>query len=290
MDMRIPSPRGGECPRLPSCGCPTSNATMKPLDRSHILTRIVEAKQKRLHIAKMRVPEPIVKRMAETAKPVPSFHEALETPHRVRFIAEVKKASPSKGVLKADLDPGKQAAAYAQGGACAVSVVTEEDFFQGDLGWIGKAGEASKLPILRKDFVYDAFQVYETRASGASAILFIVAMLQSKELKDLIALARQLKLDALVEVHDEAELGEALEAGASIIGVNNRDLKTFNVDLQTSIRLSRRIPDDRFLVVESGIHSKADVDLLLAAGADAFLIGEYFLTSADPVAAIRGLS
>jgi indole-3-glycerol phosphate synthase len=269
---------------------PVSNATMKPLDRSHILTRIVEAKQKRLQAAKMRVPEPIVKRMAETAKPVPSFHEALETPQRVRFIAEVKKASPSKGVLKADLDPAKQAAIYAEAGACAVSVVTEEDFFQGELGWIAKAGEASKLPVLRKDFVYDVFQVYETRASGASAILFIVAMLEYNELKDLIALARELKLDALVEVHDEVELGEALEAGASIIGINNRDLKTFNVDLQTAIRLSRRIPDDRFLVVESGIHSKADVDLLLAAGADAFLIGEHFLTSADPAAAIRGLS
>jgi indole-3-glycerol phosphate synthase len=267
-----------------------SNAVMKPLDRSHILTRIVEAKQKRLQAAKMRVPEPIVKRMAETAKPVPSFHEALETPQRVRFIAEVKKASPSKGVLKADLDPAKQAAIYAEAGVCAVSVVTEEDFFQGELGWIAKAGEASKLPVLRKDFVYDVFQVYETRASGASAILFIVAMLEYNELKDLIALARELKLEALVEVHDEVELGEALEAGASIIGINNRDLKTFNVDLQTAIRLSRRIPDDRFLVVESGIHSKADVDLLLAAGADAFLIGEYFLTSADPAAAIRGLS
>src|SRR5215471_19082864 len=263
---------------------------MKPLDRSHILTRIVEAKQNRLQAAKMRVPEPIVKRMAETAKPVPSFHAALETPQRVRFIAEVKKASPSKGVLKADLDPAKQAAIYAEAGACAVSVVTEEDFFQGELGWIGKAGEASKLPILRKDFVYDPFQVYETRATGASAILFIVAMLQANELKDLIALTRQVKLDALVEVHDEVELGEALEAGASIIGVNNRDLKTFNVDLNTSVRLSKLIPDDRLFIVESGIDSKADIDLLLEAGADAFLIGEHLIASADPATAIRSLS
>src|SRR5262245_14911848 len=206
---------------------------MKSLDRTHILTRIIEAKQKRLPIAKMRVPEPIVKRMAETAKPVPSFREALQRTERVRIIAEVKKASPSKGVLKADLDPAKQAAVYAEAGACAISVVTEEDFFQGDLGWVGKIGESSQLPVLRKDFVYDNFQIYETRASGASAILLIVAMLQPEELKDLLALARRLKLDALVEVHDEAELGEALEAGASIIGVNNRDLKTFNVDVQT---------------------------------------------------------
>src|SRR5262245_45507771 len=263
---------------------------MKHLEPAHILTRIVEAKQKRLQVAKMRVPEPIAKRMAETAKPVPSFREALQTPKRVRMIAEIKKNSPSKGVLKADLDPAQQASAYAQAGACAVSVVTEEDFFQGDLSWIEKAANASTLPVLRKDFIYDTFQVYETRATGASAVLFIVAMLEPNELKDLIAVARQIQLEALVEVHDEIELGEALEAGASIIGINNRDLKTFNVNLETSLRLAKLIPDDRLLVVESGISTKADIDLLLNAGADAFLIGEYFLTSPDPAAAIRGLS
>ncbi len=263
---------------------------MKYLDRTHILTRIIEAKKKRLQIAKMRVPEPIVKRMAETAKVSPSFREALETRQRVRIIAEVKKASPSKGILKQDLDPGQQAAAYAEAGASAISVVTEEDFFEGDLGWVGKIAEASNLPVLRKDFVYESFQVYETRAAGASAILFIVAMLEPSELKDLLAIARQVKLDALVEVHDEAELGDALEAGASIIGVNNRDLKTFDVDLQTSLRLAKLIPDDRLFVVESGIHTKADIELLLDVGADAFLIGEHLITSTDPVTAIRGLS
>src|SRR5262245_45193870 len=134
---------------------------MKHLDRAHILTRIVEAKQKRLQASRMRVPEPIVKRMAETAKPVPSFKDALKTSQRVRIVAEVKKASPSKGVLKADLDPAKQAATYASAGACAVSVVTEEDFFQGDLGWISKIRETSNLPVLRKDFVYQTYQVYE---------------------------------------------------------------------------------------------------------------------------------
>src|SRR5256714_13476094 len=162
---------------------------MKHLDRTHILTRIIEAKQSRLQVAKMRVPEPVVKRMAETAKPVPSLREALLNSQLVRIIAEVKKASPSKGVLKPDLDPAKQAAAYAGAGACAISVVTEEDFFQGNLGWVGKIRDASNLPVLRKDFVYEPFQVYETRAAGASAILFIVAMLQPGELKDLIALA-----------------------------------------------------------------------------------------------------
>jgi len=262
---------------------------VKQLDRTHILTRVIEAKVKRLQVSQMRVPEPIVKRMAETAKPVPSFREALEKPQRVRIIAEVKKASPSKGVLKQALDPAQLAASYTAAGACAISVVTEEDFFQGDLGWIAKIRSTSALPVLRKDFVWQPFQVYETRAAGASAILLIVAMLQPGELKELVALAQQLKLDPLVEVHDEAEVGEALEAGASIIGVNNRDLKTFDVTLQTSLRLARLIPDDRLFVVESGIHTRKDIDLLLDAGADAFLIGEYFLTAPDPAVAIRGL-
>jgi indole-3-glycerol phosphate synthase len=262
---------------------------MKQLDRAHILTRIVEAKQKRLQGLRMRVPEPIVKRMAETAKPVPSFTDALKTSQRVRIVAEVKKASPSKGVLKADLDPGKQAAIYAGAGACAVSVVTEEDFFQGDLGWVGKIRDTANLPVLRKDFVYQTYQVYETRAAGASAMLLISAMLEQSELRELIAVARQIHLETVAEVHDEVELGEALEAGASIIGVNNRNLKTFDVDLETSIRLAEMIPDDRLLLVESGIHGRSDIERLLAAGADAFLIGEHLLTSADPAAALRGL-
>jgi indole-3-glycerol phosphate synthase len=263
---------------------------LKELDRTHILTRIVEAKQKRLQVSKMRVPEPIVRRMAETAKPMPSFRDALEQRGPVRIIAEVKKASPSKGVLKADLDPATQARIYRDAGACAISVVTEEDFFQGDLGWVSTIRDASNLPVLRKDFVYEPFQVYETRAAGASAILLIVAMLEPDRLKDLIHLAQSLNLDALVEVHDETELHEALEAGANIIGVNNRDLKTFNVDIQTAVRLAKVIPDDRYFVVESGINSKDDIALLLKEGADAFLIGEHLLTSADPAASIRGLS
>jgi indole-3-glycerol phosphate synthase len=263
---------------------------MKRLDRSHILTRIIEAKQTRLQTARLRVPEPIVKRMAETAKAVPSFRAALETPQGVRIVAEVKKASPSKGVLKADLDPVKQAATYKDAGACAVSVVTEEDFFQGQLGWISTIRDTTTLPLLRKDFVYLPYQVYETRAAGSSAILLIAAMLEPRELKDLVELARLIHLEPLVEVHDEAELGEALEAGASIIGVNNRDLKTFNVDVNTSVRLAKLIPDDRLFIVESGIRSKADIDLLLEAGADAFLIGEHLIASIDPASAIRSLS
>lgn len=264
---------------------------MKPLDRTHILTRIIEAKQKRLAMSRMRVPEAIARRMALVAGPVPSFTEALSVPQRVRTIAEVKKASPSKGVLSVDLDVAALTRIYASAGACAISVVTEEDFFQGDLSWIRVIRENSPgTPVLRKDFVVDPYQIYETRGAGASAILLIVAMLEPQELKQFLTLAHELKLAALVEVHDEIELGEALEAGAGIIGVNNRNLKTFEVDLETSFRLAKLIPHDRYFIVESGIHSKADVDRLLEAGADAFLIGEHFVTSSDPAAAIRGLS
>jgi len=262
---------------------------VKHLDRTHILTRIIEAKQRRLHVSRTRVPDAIVKRMAETAKAVPSFREALVNGQHVRIIAEVKKASPSKGVLRESLDPSDLASVYMKAGACAVSVVTEEDFFQGDLAWINQIRSAAALPVLRKDFVWESFQVYETRAAGASAILLIAAMLELRELKELIGLSHQLNLDVLAEVHDETELGEVLEAGATIIGVNNRDLKTFDVSLDTSLRLAELIPDDRLFVVESGIHTKRDIDRLRHAGADAFLIAEHFLTAPDPAAAIRGL-
>src|SRR5438309_8827553 len=166
---------------------------VKTLDRTHILTRIIEAKKKRLEASRMRVPEAIVKRMAETAKPVPSFRDALLNPARVRIIAEVKKASPSKGVLRASLDPAQLAGMYSQAGACAISVVTEEDFFQGDLGWVNEIRSGAELPVLRKDFLWQPFQIYETRAAGASAVLLIVAMLEPGELKQLLALSQLLK-------------------------------------------------------------------------------------------------
>ncbi len=262
---------------------------MKSLESTHILTKIVEAKRGRLRNSRLRVPEAIIKRIASDAPEVPSFQAALQNARPVRIIAEVKKASPSKGLLREEFSVAGLADAYSNAGASAISVVTEEDFFQGDLGWIDQIRTVSSLPVLRKDFVFDPFQVYETRGAGASAILFIVAMLRPDELKSLIDLARSLHLDALVEVHDEQELGEALDAGAEIIGVNNRDLKTFNVDVRTSFRLGKLIPDDRLFVVESGIRDRSDIDFLLDAGADAFLIGETLITSADPAAVIRGM-
>jgi indole-3-glycerol phosphate synthase len=179
--------------------------------------------------------------------------------------------------------------AYTETGASAISVVTEEDFFQGDLGWVSEIRSLSTLPVLRKDFVFDPYQIYETRCAKASAILFIVAMLNPEELKAFLGIAKEIGLDALVEVHDETELSEALEAGAELIGVNNRNLKTFEVDVQTSHRLGKLIPDDRIFVVESGIRNRADIDDLLKAGADAFLIGETLIVSGDPAGTLRGL-
>jgi len=263
---------------------------MKQLGSTHILSKIVEARRLRLQKAKMRVPDAIIKRMAGTKAPAPSFRAAMESStSQRRIIAEVKKASPSKGVFRTDFAVEPLVQAYTSNGASAISVVTEEDFFQGDLGWISQIRKLSTLPVLRKDFVFDPYQVYESRSAGASALLLIAAMLRPDELKSLLELTRETKLDALVEVHDEQELAEALEAGAEIIGVNNRDLKSFNVDVTTSLRLAKHIPDDRIFIVESGIHGREEMDALIAAGADAFLIGESLIASSDPAVALGSL-
>lgn len=262
---------------------------MKGLDSTHILTRIVQAKRERLARTRMRVPEAVCRHLASKAPDVPSFREALQNSKRVRIISEVKKASPSKGVFTQSFSVSNLVKAYSEAGASAISVVTEEDFFQGDLGWIAEIRGMSTLPVLRKDFVFDPYQIYETRCAKASAILLIVAMLQPEELKSFIALAKETGLEALVEVHDETELREALDAGADLIGVNNRNLKTFQVDIQTSHRLGKLIPDHCLFVVESGIRDRADIESLLEIGADAFLIGETLIASHDPESTLKGL-
>jgi len=253
----------------------------------NILDQIVAVKRE--EVARLRPQAGELKQAATARKDFRDFAAALRRTDAVALVAEIKKASPSKGVLNPNLDPERQAVIYTEAGACAISVVTEEDFFLGDLSWIRRIRRASSLPVLRKDFIFEAFQIYETRAAGASAILFIVAMLEPAELKEFIALAQEQGLDALVEIHDEVELEEALRAGASIIGVNNRDLKTFSVDVSTSLRLARLIPDECVFVVESGLTSRADIERLLEAGADAFLVGEHLVGSADPAARLRGL-
>jgi indole-3-glycerol phosphate synthase len=262
---------------------------MKPLESTHILARIVEAKRQRLERTKMRVPEAVVKHFASRSPVPPSLHDALQNARPVRILAEVKKASPSKGVFSKSFSVPSLVDAYTEAGASAISVVTEEDFFQGNLGWVAEIRERSPLPVLRKDFVFDPYQIYETRNAKASAILLIVAMLRPGELRSFVALAKEIGLDALVEVHDETELREAIDAGAEIIGVNNRNLKTFEVDIQTSHRLAKLIPDNCIFVVESGIRDRKDIDTLLESGADAFLIGETLIASDSPGATLRGL-
>lgn len=262
---------------------------MKKLHRTHVLTRITEAKRHRMSELKMRVPEAVVRKMAGMQGPVPSFHNAIKGGGPPRIIAEIKKASPSKGILIDPLDVEHIAKTYKEAGASAISIVTEEDYFQGDPGWIRLAANASGLPILRKDFVFEPYQLWETRATGASAVLLIAAMLDQAELKMLIRTAMQFDLDPLVEVHNEEELNEALAVGASIVGVNNRDLKTFKVNLDTSIRLGPSIPSDKTFVAESGIQSREDVEALSAVGASAFIVGEHLLKAPDPGHALRSL-
>jgi indole-3-glycerol phosphate synthase len=205
------------------------------------------------------------------------------------IISEIKKASPSKGVLSDDFQPAKIARAYEQGGAAALSVLTDEKFFQGSLADLETARSAVSLPVLRKDFTIDPIQIIQAAAHGADAILLIAALLSTREMRDFRELAASYNLAALVEVHDAMELESAIESGAQIIGVNNRNLRTFEVSLDTSLKLSERIPDFAIKVTESGIHSAADVKLLRSVGYHAFLVGESLMKSSDPAAALGAL-
>jgi len=205
------------------------------------------------------------------------------------IIAEVKKASPSKGLLAPNFDPAAIAATYVSGGAACLSVLTDRDFFQGSFDDLNAARNASGLPVLRKDFTIDEFHVVEAAAHGADAILLIAAILTEAQMRRFRELAELFRMAALVEVHNEAELGAALDSGARILGVNSRDLHTFDVNLKTALDLAGKIPDGHVRVAESGIHSSADVKRLRAAGYDAFLVGEHLMKAADPAAALREL-
>ena len=206
------------------------------------------------------------------------------------IIAEIKKASPSKGLLSADFDPAALAREYQAGGAAALSVLTDEHFFQGSLADLQAAREAVALPVLRKDFTLDEYHVVEAAAHGADAILLIVASLDAKHIRVLRELAGVYGMSALVEAHDEAEVDIALNAGADLIGINNRNLKTFEVTLDTSLRLAGRIPAGVVKVAESGIHAAPDIRLLLDAGFQAFLVGEHLMKSPSPASALRVLT
>jgi len=251
-----------------------------------ILARIVEHKRAELAQDVARCGE--WERRAADRTDYRDFRGALIA-NPPAIIAEIKKASPSKGVLAGQFDPASIARTYSNGGAAALSVLTDRQFFQGSLGDLESARAAVTLPVLRKDFTLDEFHVIEAAARGADAILLIAALLEEKEMRRLRELAVRYQMAALVEVHDASELETALDSGAAIIGVNNRNLHTFEVTLETSLQLAGKIPASVVKVSESGIHSQADVAKLAAGGFHAFLVGEHLMKSADPAASLREL-
>ena len=253
-----------------------------------VLGRIVARTRERLHERLLQRPLDEMLATAPTPGTRRPFAEALGR-DRLNVIAEFKRRSPSKGALREDLTPPAVAQAYEAGGAVALSVLTEEDFFGGHIGDLRQARAATRLPTLRKDFVVDPYQVWEAWIAGADAVLLIVAALGEKDLRKLLDTTLEAGLDPLVEVHDEAELETALACGARLVGVNNRDLSTLIVSLDTALRLAPHIPDDVVAVAESGITTGADVRRLRAAGYDAFLVGEHFMTAPDPGEAVRSL-
>jgi indole-3-glycerol phosphate synthase len=257
-----------------------------------ILERIARAKRAELEKLRLAVPQSSLEKKLRP-RTAGVFRNAL-TEQRTGLpnyavIAEAKKASPSRGVLRTDYDAVRIARSYERAGARALSVLTDQEFFQGSLEDLRQVKAAVSLPVLRKDFTLDEYHLYEAAAAGADAILLIVSMLGSNELKNLLRVSRSLGLDALVEVHTAPELDSAMEAGAEIIGVNNRNLKTLEVTLKTSMELIDSIPDDSVAVSESGLRTGADLERLRAAGFDAFLIGERFMTEKDPGAALQNL-
>lgn len=255
-----------------------------------ILDKIACATRRRLDAAMKAVPADEMARRAEESPRLSGFpFEAALRGSDLRFICEIKRASPSKGLIAAEFHPCEIARAYERAGAAAISVLTEPEFFLGSLDHLLEARAASTLPILRKDFVLDAYQLYEARAAGASAVLLICALLEAPNLRDLIALADRLGLSALVEAHDEGEVDKALSAGARVVGVNNRDLQTFQVDLNVSLRLRNRVPSAVIFVAESGISAPEDVKRLREAGIDAALVGEALMRALDPASALQAL-
>jgi indole-3-glycerol phosphate synthase len=254
---------------------------------SDILNRIVARKREELAQATATPAE--LARRAEAWRPQRrDFRAAIERASPA-IIAEIKKASPSKGVLVADFDPPRLAAGYARGGAAALSVLTDTSFFQGSLADLENARAAVELPVLRKDFTLEEFHVLEAAAHGADAILLIAAILDERRLRELREAAARWGMAALVEVHDARELDAAVASGAEIIGVNNRNLTTFEVTLETSLRLAECLPADVLRVSESGIHSAADISRLQAAGYHAFLVGEHLMRAGQPEHALRAL-
>jgi indole-3-glycerol phosphate synthase len=255
----------------------------------NILDRIVEARRESVAHRKRVLPEVALKIAVEKKIPPPRDFASALTRNGINIIAELKKSSPSKGLLREEYAPAVLASGLEAAGASALSVLTEEDFFQGSLGDLKEASRVTKVPILRKDFIIDPWQVWEARAAGADSFLLIAAILSDATLEELLKLGRTLKMEPLVEVHESEELDRVMAAGAKIIGVNNRDLRDFKVHIETSLTLIEVIPEDCIAVSESGLRTYEDIERLRRAGFDAFLIGEHLMKEADPGSALRAL-
>jgi len=244
-----------------------------------MLDKIIETKKEEVAQLKKETTEAQLKKEIAGFAPCRDFKKAL-TSSDCNIIAEVKCASPSRGRLVTDFDPLRIARIYEQNGAAAISMLTDEKYFSGHKDYLTQIRQIVQLPILRKDFIVDPLQIYETRAIGADAVLLIVRVLGEK-LADFISLSREVGLSQLVEVHSQEELDYALAAGAEIIGINNRDLETFITDIETSVRLKTRIPENNLVVAESGIRGRKDIESLMQAGMHSFLIGEHLVTASD---------
>ena len=257
-----------------------------------ILKKIAVVKHEEVAAAQARKPLAEVREDAESRVLTRDFLGALRskiTAGQPAVIAEIKKASPSKGVLRADFIPADIAQSYAEFGAACLSVLTDKQFFQGSVDYLKQARASCQLPVLRKDFMVDAYQIYESRVMGADAVLLIAALLDDAQMAEYEAIARQLDMAVLVEVHDAAELERALKLKTPLVGINNRNLRTFEVSLQTTLDLRKSVPADRILVTESGILSSADVQTMRDADVHAFLVGEAFIRAAEPGEALAGL-
>lgn len=252
-----------------------------------ILDTLAAASRKRVERAKEKISLEKMMELAQKAPQKASFKKALNAPG-ISFISEVKRASPSKGLISPDFPYLEIAKEYQAAGAHAISVLTEPEYFLGRNEYLTEIGKAVSLPLLRKDFTVDPYQIYEAKAIGASAVLFICAILNTKELQEGIKICENLGLDALVEAHNEEEIHSALTGGARIIGVNNRNLQTFEVDFNNSIRLRNQVPDHILFVAESGIKTEAHIRRLSEAGVDAVLIGESLMRSPDKKKILHG--
>ncbi|MBF1802137.1 indole-3-glycerol phosphate synthase TrpC [Alloalcanivorax profundimaris] len=257
-----------------------------------ILDRIIERKRAEIHAGQQHYTIGDFEAMAENQGKARGFAAALYrsvAEHRPAVIAEIKKASPSKGVIREDFDPVDIARRYEEAGASALSVLTDEEFFQGHEDYLRAARNAVTLPVLRKDFMIDPWQIFQSRAMGADAVLLIVAALSDAQLDELYHAAQRAGCDVLVEVHSAEELERAMKLNIELVGINNRDLRTFETRLDTSLSLADEVPADRLVITESGIHSREDVRLMRDNGINGFLVGEAFMKAGDPGAALKAL-